>query len=104
MRLRHQHHGSGRFPVPFEHLSVMMLGLIDTRSVFVPTSAEYFSLIGGMLHLRTAKQPQKNSSDSLDSTFELKVPEHKIGRVDFLPALAVLDDAAVSNHGAFLEL
>lgn len=35
------------------YLSVMILGFIDTRSVLVPTSAEYFSLMGGMLHLQT---------------------------------------------------
>lgn len=31
----------------------MMLGFIVTRSVLVPTSAEYFSLMGGTLHLKT---------------------------------------------------
>lgn len=48
-----------KFTVLFDHLSVMILGLIDTRSVFVPTSAEYFSLIGGMLHLRAANRIRK---------------------------------------------
>lgn len=34
------------------HLSVIILGFIVTRSVLVPTSAEYFSLMGGTLHLQ----------------------------------------------------
>lgn len=56
----------------FDYLSVIILGFIDTRSVFVPTSAEYFSLMGGMLHLHrervSAKSP--NVSQILDPTFE----------------------------------
>lgn len=37
------------------YLSVIMLGFIVTRSVLVPTSAAYFSLMGGMLHLQKEK-------------------------------------------------
>lgn len=42
-----------------DYLSVIMLGFIDTRSVFVPTSAEYFSLMGGMLHLHGERRQQR---------------------------------------------
>lgn len=38
-----------------QYLSVIMLGFIVTRSVLLPTSAVYFSLIGGMLHLQERK-------------------------------------------------
>ena len=40
-----------------QYLSVMMLGLMVTRSVFVPTSVEYLSLIGGILHLKKTQDP-----------------------------------------------
>ena len=39
-----------------QYLSVIMLGFIVTRSVFVPTSAMYLSLMGGMLHLQEKKK------------------------------------------------
>lgn len=32
------------------------------------------------------------------------LPKHEIRRVNLLPALALLDDATVSNHGTLLEL
>lgn len=41
-----------------QYLSVIMLGLIVTRSVLVPTSAEYLSLMGGMLHLQRRKHEE----------------------------------------------
>lgn len=44
-----------------QYLSVIMLGFIVTRSVLVPTSAVYFSLMGGMLHLQRRKQSQWSS-------------------------------------------
>lgn len=68
----------------------MILGLIDTRSVFVPTSAEYFSLIGGMLHLRTASENSPNGSESLDSTFELKYLNTKSAESISFPHLLFL--------------
>ena len=37
----------------------MILGLIVTKSVLVPTSAEYFSEMGGMLHLKKEKKRKK---------------------------------------------
>lgn len=40
-----------------QYLSVIMLGFIVTRSVLVPTSAAYLSLMGGMLHLQEKKSP-----------------------------------------------
>lgn len=94
-----------------------MLGFMVTRSVLVPTSATYFSLMGGMLHLQSVKETpvmfitstfgckkkkKKNHSDP--HCVERGLPKHKIRRVNFLPALAVLDDATVSNHGALLKL
>lgn len=35
-----------------QYLSVIMLGFIVTRSVLLPTSVEYFSFMGGILHLQ----------------------------------------------------
>lgn len=60
--MRH-HHKDGESKAAsaamFDYLSVIILGFIDTRSVFVPTSAEYFSLMGGMLHLRRERRQQR---------------------------------------------
>lgn len=36
----------------YVYLSVMMLGLMVTRSVFDPTSSLYISEMGGILHLK----------------------------------------------------
>lgn len=60
MRQRHEDGDSKGWSAAILHyLSVMMLGFIDTRSVFVPTSAEYFSLMGGMLHLHRERPQQR---------------------------------------------
>lgn len=45
-----------------------MLGFIVTRSVLVPTSAEYLSLMGGMLHLQ---KKENNASLEFNNHLDL---------------------------------